>query len=342
MKTLEDRDRAASSHEYIYRGKKVLITGGLGFIGSNLAIRLAYLGADVTIVDSNLEGGGANEFNISPINENTKIFRHDIADRAKMLPLIENADYVFNLSGYNNHLDSMVHPEKDLYANCVSQLAFLSTCAEKRVKANIIFTGTRTQYGRVSENPVSESALQNPLDIHGSHKSLAEQYHLMFNKNHGLKTIVVRVTNVYGPRQAIRPRGVGLIASFILSVLEGGEIEIFGTGDRTREILFVDDLIDALIGLNITEAAVGQCYNVGGFSVPLMEIAETLISTAGKGKIRYKPFPQEVRNIEVGEVRLDNTKIEKTCGWRPTTTPEKGLSKTMEFIIANKEKYIPS
>lgn len=218
----------------------------------------------------------------------------------------------------------------------------MRACIEKRVKATIIFTGTRTQYGKAAENPVSELTPQRPLEIHGAHKSLAEQYHLMFNKNHALKTIVARITNVYGPRQTMRPRGVSLLASFILSALEGGEIEIFGTSDRTREILYVDDLIDALMTLNITENAVGQCYNVGGFSVTLKEIAETLISTAGKGKIRYKPFPREVQKIEVGEVRLDNTKIENTCGWRATTLPEHGLRKTLEFFISNKDKYLPA
>ncbi len=335
------RGHAVGGAEKLYAGKSILITGGLGFIGSNLALRLANVGADVTIVDCELEGSGANEFNISRISQNIKVFKHDISDRTKMLPIIEKVDFVFNLSGYNNHLDSMVHPEKDLYSNCVSQLAFLSACAETGVRANMIFSGTRTQYGTVTENPVSESAPQRPLDIHGAHKSLAEYYHLLFNRSCGLNTIVVRITNVYGPRQAIRPRDIGLLASFILSALDDDAIEIFGTGDRTREILYVDDLIDALLELNATENAIGQCFNIGGFSASLKEIAETLISITGKGRITYKPFPKAVERIEVGEVRLDNTKIEKACGWRATTKPDKGLRKTIEFFIENKDKYVP-
>lgn len=297
---------------------------------------------NVTIIDRELEGSGANDFNISPIANDVRVFKHDIADKEKMLPLIENVDYIFNLSGYNNHLDSMVHPEKDLYANCTSQLSFLAACAEVGVSAGLVFTATRTQYGRVTENPVTEQMPQHPLDIHGAHKALAEQYHLFYHKNNSLKTVVARVTNVYGPRQPVRPRGIGLISSFILPVLEDGDIEIFGTGNRTREILYVDDLIDALLILNSKKETAGQCYNVGGFSVSLREIAETMIAAAGAGRISYKPFPHEVQRIEVGEVTLDSTKIAMSCGWRATTVPDQGFRKTMEFFTKNKDKYTPA
>lgn len=323
-----------------FRLKKVLITGGLGFIGSNLARRLTALGADVTIVDSMIPGYGGNLFNIAGIRDKVNVNISDIRDPHSMKYLVQGQDYIFNLAGQVSHIDSMVDPITDLDINCRAQLSLLEACRHNNPRTKILYAGTRQVYGKPRYLPVDEEHPIAPADVNGINKIAAEWYHALFYKVYGLRTSCLRLTNVYGPRQLLKHNRQGFIGWFIRQAIDGEEIQLFGTGQQLRDLNFVEDVIDAFLVAAEKEEADGQVFGLGHPEpVSLLQLAQLLLDITGRGSYRLVPFPPDRAKIDIGDVYGDYSKIQKTLGWEPKVGLREGLSLTVEHYRQFRRHY---
>jgi UDP-glucose 4-epimerase len=324
-----------------YRGRSVLITGGLGFIGSNLARRLVELGdVEVSIVDALLPDQGGNWCNLEGIADRVKIHVSSIGNEATIYHLVSGVDYVFNLAGSTSHIDSMQRPRHDLELNCAAQLTLLEACRHFNPRVKIVFTSTRQVYGKPLYLPVDEQHRLAPPDINGIHELAAENYHLLYHRIYGLRAGVLRLTNVYGPRQLLAHNRQSFIAWFIRQAMDGAEIELFGEGRQRRDLNYVDDVVDALLRAGASEEAEGEIYNLGGAEpISLAELAHELIAQTGCGSVRAVPFPPERQIIDIGNVYSSFAKIETVLGWRPRTSLRAGLAQTIEFYRQHREHY---
>ena len=324
-----------------YRGRTVLITGGLGFIGSTLARRLVEISdVDVAIIDAMIDGQGGNPFNLDGIEDRVKVYRADMRDEATIAEAVSGQDYVFNLAGNVSHLASMEHPHEDLALNCSAQLALLEACRRHSPATKIVFTSTRQVYGRPQYLPLDEQHPTTAVDINGIHKLAAEEYHRLYHRIYGLRSVCLRLTNTYGPRQLIRDDRQGVLAWFLRKALDGGVIELFGGGTQRRDLNYVDDVVEALLLAGASPSADGQTFNLGGKEpVRLVDIAETLVSMTGRGSVRVVPFPPDRRVIDIGEVYSSYKKIEDTLDWRPLTSWQTGLARTLCFYRSNLPHY---
>src|SRR6187431_1790675 len=253
-----------ADYQEFYRGRRVLITGGLGFIGSNLARQLVDLGADVLIVDSMIDDYGGNLFNIDGIENRVRVNIADVRQGSTMGVLVRGREIIFNLAGQVSHIDSMRDPFTDLDINCRSQLSILEACRKFNPGVKIVFAGTRQVYGKPDSLPVTEDHLVRPIDVNGINKAAGEYYHLLYNNVFGVRACSLRLTNVYGPRQLLKHNRQGFIAWFIRLAIEGGEIQIYGDGSQLRDFVYVDDAADAFLRAGASEACNGQVLNVGG------------------------------------------------------------------------------
>lgn len=323
-----------------YKGRSVLITGGLGFIGSNLALKLIEAGAEVTIVDALFQDQGGNRFNIEPHQDRVKLHVADIGDSYIINHLVGGMDYIFNLAGNVSHVDSMTTPHHDLQVNCTAHLSLLEACRMFNPHVKVVFTSTRQVYGRSVYLPVDEEHRVQPLDINGIHKLAAENYHLLYHKVYGMRSVCLRLSNIYGPRQQMKHSRQGFIAWFIRQAIDGGVIELFGEGRQRRDLTFVEDAIEAILLAGISEAVEGEIFNVGDDkNVSLAEIAEELIKQTGRGTISGIPFPLERQLIDVGNCSMNYKKIERVLGWQPKKDWKKGLRQTVDFYEQNKKHY---
>ena len=324
-----------------YRGRSVLITGGAGFIGSNLARRLTEFGdVKVTIVDAMIPDLGGNLFNLHGIEDRVVCRIADIGDYDLIAHLVGGVDYIFNLAGSTSHIDSMRDPRRDLELNCAAQLALLEACRHFNPGVKIVFSSTRQVYGKPLYLPVDEDHRVAPPDINGIHELAAENYHLLYCRIYGLRTVLLRLTNVYGPRQLLCHNRQSFIAWFIRQAIDGGEIELFGEGKQLRDLCYVDDVVDAFLVAGASEGADGEVFNLGGDEpVSLNELASELIALTGCGSMRATPFPLERQLIDIGNFYASYRKIEQTLGWRPRTPLRVGLSRTIEFYRRHREHY---
>ncbi len=330
-----------------YKGKKVLITGGAGFIGSNLAIELVKRQAGVFIVDSMIEGYGGNLFNIEQVKKNVRVEIVDIRDTKKMDEFVCHQDIIFNLAGTLSHVDSMKDPMMDLDINCRAQLSLLESVRKYNPSAKIIFAGTRNQYGRAKYLPVDENHPQEPTDINGINCIAAEKYHLMYTKVYGIKTISFRMTNTFGPRHQMRHSRQGVLNWFIRKILDGEEIVLFGDGKQIRDVNFVDDVVEVLMIVASSEKGWGEAYNLGGTPISLLDFVEKAVEIVKslqnevqpRNKVILKPFPTERKNIEIGDYIADTTKIKKTYGWTAKTKLSEGIAKTLKYYRQFHHKY---
>ena len=313
-----------------YKNKKILITGGLGFIGSTLAIRLARDGAKVTIVDALIYEYGGNRFNIEDVVHQVKVVIADVRNTAKMDKFVAGQDIIFNLAGTLSHIDSMKDPMTDLSINCKAQLALLESVRKYNPKAKIIFAGTRNQYGKAQYLPVDENHPMEPTDINGINNIAAEKYHLMYTKVYGIKTVSLRMTNTYGPRHQMRHSRQGVLNWFIRQIMDGEEIKLFGKGMQVRDINYIDDVIEALLIVGASEKGWGEAYNLGGTAVSLIEFVKKTIKIAGKGSLKLIPFPQERKTIEVGDYIASYKKMPKTYGWKPKVGLDEGIKRVIQ------------
>lgn len=319
-----------------YKNKKVLITGGLGFIGSNLAIQLVKLGADVTLVDSMIPDYGGNIFNISEIRDKVHVNFSDVRDKYSMNHLVQRKDFLFNLAGQVSHIDSMIDPYSDLDINTKSQLSILEACRKYNPNICIVFTSTRQVYGPPQYLPVDENHPLSPIDINGINKISGEYYHLVYHKVYGIRCVILRLTNTYGPRQLVKHNKQGFIGWFIRKVIWGENIQIFGDGTQLRDLNYVDDVVRALLQAAWNQETYGRVFNLGANKpISLKELVELMIDIAGKAQYELVPFPEEKKRIDIGSVYVDFSNIKRAIGWSPVISLKEGLMKTFEFY----EKY---
>ena len=328
-------------YQDFYRGRNVLITGGLGFIGSNLARRLVELGADVLLVDSLIPDYGGNLFNIDGIADRLHVNIADIRQQSTMNFLVRGRDVVFNLAGQVSHIDSMRDPYTDLEINCRSQLTILEACRYHNPGVRVVFAGTRQVYGRPDSLPVSEQQLVRPTDVNGINKAAGEYYHLVYNNAFGVRACSLRLTNVYGPRQLIKHNRQGFIAWFIRLAIEGRTIPIYGDGAQLRDFVYVDDAADAFLRAGADDACNGEVFNVGG-DEPLSHRALTtmLIEIAGSGKVEYIDWPADKKAIDIGSFYADSTKFKHATGWSPTVGVREGLARAVAFYRQHFDRYV--
>ena len=334
---------AVTAHGGFYRDRAVMITGGLGFIGSNLAWTLAALGARVLIVDSLIDDYGGNLFNVRGLEDRVRINIADVRQQSTMNYLVRGQEVIFNLAGQVSHIDSMRDPHTDLEINCRAQLSLLESCRRYNPGVKVVFAGTRQVYGRPDSLPVSESHLVRPSDVNGINKAAGEYYHLLYNNVFGLRACSLRLTNVYGPRQLLKHNRQGFIAWFIRLAIEDREIQIYGDGSQLRDFVYVDDAVDAFLRAGASDACNGQVLNVGG-GVPIAhrDLVQLLIRIAGSGRYQFVEWPPEKRAIDIGDFYADSTRIAQTLGWRPSTTLADGLQQTIAFYRAHFDEYVPS
>jgi UDP-glucose 4-epimerase len=324
-----------------YRGRRVLITGGLGFIGSNLARRLVDLGADVLLVDSLIPDYGGNLFNIAGLESRLRVNIADVRQSTTMNYLVHDREVIFNLAGQVSHIDSMRDPHTDLEINCRSQLTILEACRQRNPKTKVVFAGTRQIYGRPDRLPVDETHLVRPTDINGINKAAGEYYHMVYNNVFGVRACSLRLTNVYGPRQLIRHNRQGFIGWFIRLALEGREIEIYGDGSQMRDFVYADDVSDAFLRAGASDATNGEAFNVGGTeAIAHRDLVQILLEEAGKGSVTYVPWPDEKRRIDIGSFYSDSTKFQKTTGWTPAVDLREGLRRTLAYYREHFSRYV--
>lgn len=320
--------------------QSVLITGGLGFIGSNLAYKLLELGAKVTVVDNFDLDSGANPFNVEDIKDHIQIIQADINDEDQMKRAVKGQKYLFNLAGQMSHLGSMQDPFKDLNVNTVGQLKLLEVCRQYNPEIGIVFAGTRQVYGRPKYLPVDENHLLTPLDNNGVSKRAGEMYHIVYNRVHGMATSVLRMTNVYGPRMRIKDDLLTFVGWWFRQLLEGKDIQIFGDGMQIRDLNYVDDVVTALLLCVTHPSANGKIYNLGSEPINLLNLAKLMIEVNGSGKYQIVPFPENRKRIDIGDYHGDYSLIKADVGWQPQVHLREGVSKMLEFYRLNKEHYL--
>ncbi len=318
-----------------------MITGGLGFIGSNLARHLAAAGADVLIVDALIPDSGGNRFNIDGIEDIVRVNYVDVRDERVMDVLVADREVIFNLAGQVSHIDSMRDPHTDLEINCRAQLSMLEACRKYNPATKVVFAGTRQVYGRPDYLPVDERHLVRPTDINGVNKAAGEYYHLLYNNVFGVRACSLRLTNVYGPRQLIKHNRQGFIGWFIRQAIEDREIQVYGDGSQQRDFVFVDDAADAFLRAGASNACNGEVFNVGG-EEPMShrDLVSLLIGIAGSGSVRFVEWPAEKKRIDIGSFYTDSTKFTETVGWRPQTRLADGLRQTIAFYRQHMPHYL--
>lgn len=326
-------------YENFYKGKRVLITGGLGFVGSTLAHRLVPLGAKVTIVDSMIPHYGGNFFNIEGIRDKVTVNIADVRDRFSMNFLVRDQDIIFNMAGTLSHVDSMRDPFTDLEINCKAQLSLLESCRNFNPKVKILFAGTRNQYGRAKYSPVDENHPMIPIDVNGINNIAGEWYHILYNNIYGIQACSLRMVNCFGPRHQMKHPRQGVLNWFIRQIIDGEKVKLFGTGEQIRDTNFVDDVVEAFLVTGASDKVNGEAFNLGGIPVSLKEFVEKAIEINGQGEYEIVPFPADRKPIEVGDYIADYGKIKKTLGWEPKANLEDGIKKTLDYYKKHKEHY---
>lgn len=324
-----------------FSGSDCLITGGLGFIGSNLARQLVALGAKVTLLDSMIPDYGGNLFNVEDIRDRVTINISDVRNRSAMDYLVRGRDFLFNLAGQVSHIDSMRDPFTDLDINCRSQLSLLESCRHNNQSVRIVFACSRQVYGRPEYSPVDERHPIHPVDVNGINKVAGENYHILYHEVYGIRSTSLRLTNTYGPRQLVKHNRQGFIGTFVRTVVEGGEIPLYGDGTQVRDLNYVDDTVDAFLRAAAAPNAGGEIYNLSGDPpVSLREICESLIRIAGRGSYRLVPFPEEKKRIDIGSYRGTSEKIRSRLGWAPKVALEEGLTRMVRYYEENLRHYL--
>ena len=324
-----------------YCQTRAVVTGGLGFIGSNLVIRLAELGARVTVVDARVRGCGANEHNIHPVAGDVRLLVKDIADASEFRPVLASADVIFNLAGEVSHVHSMRFPERDGQLNAAAQLRFVQECARSAPGIRIVYAGTRQIYGVPRYLPVDEDHPISPVDINGIHKYSAMMYHLMYARDGALESVVLQLTNVYGPRMAMDAPCQGVLSTFIRRLLLGQPVEVFGDGTQLRDPLYVDDAVEAFLLAGCGRSPSSSVYNVGGpAALELREIAQIACRAAGGPPPACRPFPPERKSIDIGSYRTDSSRIRRELGWAPSTPFARGIARTLEYYRTRLDHYL--
>src|ERR1051326_962070 len=323
-----------------FAGKAVLITGGLGFIGSNLARRLVDMHADVTLVDSLVPTYGGNRHNIKGLEDRIRINVSDVRDEHSMRYLVQGKDFLFNLAGQTSHMDSMEDPYTDLEINSLAQLYILEACRKYNPQIKVIFASTRQMYGKPDYLPVDEKHLLRPTDVNGINKMAGESYHILYNNVYGLRSCALRLTNTYGPRMRIKDARQTFLGVWLRLVIEGKPFDVWG-GQQLRDFNYVEDVIDAMLICAEREEADGQIFNLGGGEVVSLKLlAEKLLQANGGGQYNIREFPTDRKRIDIGDYYGNSDKIHQALGWAPKVSLEVGLAKTLAFFRENLKHYM--
>jgi UDP-glucose 4-epimerase len=323
-----------------FRDKDVLITGGLGFIGSNLAIELVRLGAKVTIVDNMLPRQGGNLFNINDIVDKVTVNISDVRNELSMNHLVKGKDCIFHLAGQVNHVDSMRNPLQDLDINCRGTLVLLESLRQFNRDTKIIFAGTRGEYGSSVKLPVDEDHPTNPKGIYAVTNLTAEKMVLVYDDIYKIKGACLRITNSYGPRHQMEHDEYGVFNWFIRKAMDDEEIPVFGDGRILRDFLYVDDLVECFLKVAMTDGAYGEVFNIGtGIPVSFYGLAQKIVEITGTGKSKFTEFTQERKEVEPGDYYADISKIKNITGWEPHISLDDGIGKTVEYYRKYKKEY---
>ncbi|MGB6063280.1 MAG: NAD-dependent epimerase/dehydratase family protein [Desulfomonilaceae bacterium] len=323
-----------------FKDKAVLITGGLGFIGSNLAIRLADLGAKVELLDAMIDGLGGNLFNIEPIRDKVHVNFSDVRDLNSLRYLVADKDYIFHLAGQNDHVLSLKDPFPDIDINIKGSATLLEACRRYNCEARLVYTGTRGEYGPAVKLPVNEEAPLNPKGIYELSSLTAQRLFKIFCDNHGVRSTTLRLTNIYGPRAQMKHNRFGVANWFVRQAIDDEIIQVFGDGKIMRDFLYVDDAVDAILMSACTELACGEIFNVGVDKPSnFLELAQVVVSNAGAGRWEFAPFTPERAAQEPGHYFSDIAKIRSIVGWSPSITLEDGLRRTIDYYRLHKSHY---
>ena len=328
------------NYREIFEGKKVLVTGGLGFIGSNLAFRLVDLGAEVLLVDSLIPEYGGNLFNIAGIEDRVQVNISDVRDEHSMRYLVQGKDYLFNLAGQTSHLDSMQDPYTDLEINCRAQLSILEVCRKYNTDIKIVFASTRQVYGKPEYLPVDEKHLLRPVDVNGINKMAGEWYHILYNNVYGIRACGLRLTNTYGPRMRVKDARQTFLGIWIRHIVEGKPFEVWD-GNQLRDFTYVSDAVQAFLVAAASEAANGKVFNLGGDCVTsLKDLADLLVELNSGSEYVVRTFPPDRKRIDIGDYYANYNLIRSELGWAPQVPLQEGLAQTLAFYRRHLEKYL--
>jgi nucleoside-diphosphate-sugar epimerase len=323
--------------ENFYRGRKVLIPGGAGFIGSRLAGRLSSLGAAVTVVDPRDKYCGGNLFNLRTCRQGIRIVRKKIEAFIRGDSL-RDFSCIFNCAGLSDHHLGLVRPDIDYRINCQSGIALLQRLAETGIEAKIVSIGSRSQYGKGGSGIVESDPLQ-PLDIQAVHKTALEYYHTVYGKAFGLDFIYLRLTNTYGPGQRMKGKGIGFIGEIIRNSLDHQEIVIYGSLDRVKDLIYVEDVVDAMLYAGIIKGNSDPVFNIGGQSRPVGELIECVRKELPGIQVKVQEFPENIKKMDAGDAVLNSEKFFSRTGWSPRTALEEGISRMIEYYRNHKRHY---
>ena len=337
------RSRVEGDREHLDRafaGKRVLISGGAGFIGSHLARALVARKADVTLVDSLIPEYGGNLFNLHGIEDRVRLNIADVRDEHSMKYLVKSHQVFFNLAGQTSHLDSMSDPYTDLDINCRAQLSMLEACRKENPTIRIVFASTRQIYGKAARLPVDERHPLAPIDVNGINKMAGEWYHVLFSRVYGIPTCALRLTNTYGPGMRVKDARQTFLGVWIRRLVEGEPIEVYGDGEQLRDFTFVDDAVDAFLRAAACDGSAGEVFNLGGDErISLRDIARLAVEVAGQGEIHHVPFPPARKAIDIGDYYADYAHIRETLGWMPHVALREGLTRTLAFYRQHRAHY---
>ena len=323
-----------------FESKNVLITGGLGFIGSNLARRLVEFGAQVTLLDSLIPEYGGNLFNVTGLEDRLRVNISDVRDAHSMRYLVQDQDYLFNLAGQTSHMDSMEDPYTDLEINCRSQLSILEACRNYNPGIKVVFASTRQIYGKPDSLPVSEDHLLRPVDVNGINKMAGEWYHILYNNAFGIKACALRLTNTYGPRMRVKDARQTFLGIWVRRLVEGRPFEVW-EGQQLRDFTYVDDAVDGLLLAAACPQLNGRTLNLGGDCViSLQVLAELLVEVNGGGEFKVCSYPADRKRIDIGDYYSDFSRIRAAVGWEPKVALRDGLARTLTYYRQNLEHYV--
>lgn len=327
--------------EFNFLNKNIVITGGLGFLGSNLARRLVNLGANITLIDNLNPLYGGNYYNITGIENKLNVIINDIRNIEVITPAIINAEIIFHFAAQVSYIDSLNIPNEDLSINAQSTLSILEICRKHKCNPKILFASSRMVLGKIQVNLMTEDLTPNPISLYGIHKLASEKYLSMYFKDFGIPSVILRITNPYGIRQQIKHNKYSLVGWFIRQAMENKEISIFGSGNQLRDYIFSTDIVNAFINCAITDDTNGEIVNIGsGVSTPFREMVEKVIRIVGSGSIKYIPWPQDYENLETGDIKTDISKLQRLTNWKPEYSLDRGISETYNFYKKHFVAYV--